>query len=904
MARSALPMFVFNRGLVSRLGVARVDLKRLAMGARQMKNWVVRGLGAMNIRPGMGYLGTTQSNAAARFLDFVFSTTDTALLELTDLLLRVWVSDAVITRASVATAVTNGTFTTDLTGWTDDDESGGVSAWVTPGYMQLVGNGTAAAVRTQTLTVAGADLNVEHAINIVIARGPVTLRVGSAAGLDDYVTETALGEGSHSLSFTPTGNVFIRLQSTLKRVVWVDSIAIASAGAMQIISPYPAAALGLVRQASSGDVTFLACSGYQQYKIERRATRGWSMVKFMVDNGPFMVRNIGPITMTPSVISGNGTLTASAAYFKSSNVGGLFSHTSTGQRVTASVTAQNTFTNAIMVTGTGTDRTTTINISGTFVATVTYQRSFDSATGPWTDVPTGSWTAPIVTPSTDGLNNQTVWYRLGVKTGDFTSGTVELILSVPTGSIRGIARVTAYTSATVVDIEVLTEFGSTAASDNWQEGVWSDRRGWPSAVAFHEGRLWWAGKDKILGSVSDDFANHDETVEGDSGPINRAIGSGPVDSFSWLLPLQRLVLGAQGAEFSCRSTSLDEPLSPTNFNLKPSSTQGSAAVTGIKVDAFGIYVQRGGIRVYQLEIDPSSYDFKSTHLTAVIPEIGKPGIVRSAVQRQPETRVHFVRSDGTVALLQFDVNEQVVCWSEIETDGLIEDVVALPSQAGVEDDQVYYVVKRTINGSTVRYLEKWAYEVDCRPDSNGTLTASKLADSYVTYTGTATTTITGLSHLEGEQVTVWADGQDVGRDSDLALIYTVTGGQITLATAAASVVVGLPYTATWQSTKLLQMQTQLGSAVGKYKTITGLSFLLADTHARGLQFGRNFTDMDDMPSIEEGSTVDEDSITLDYDNEQIIWPGDFSTDERVCLRAIAPRPCTVLAAVPEVTVNE
>jgi hypothetical protein len=904
MARGALPMFVFNRGLVSRLGVARVDLKRLAMGARQMKNWVVRGLGAMNIRPGTGYLSSTHSNAAARFLDFVFSTTDTALLELTNLLLRVWVSDAVVTRASVATTVTNGTFTTDLTGWSDDDESGGVSTWVSPGYMQLVGNGTAAAVRTQTLTVAGADLSVEHALNIVIARGPVTLRVGSAAGLDDYISETALAEGTHSLTFTPTGNVFIRLQSTLKRVVWVDSVAIATAGAMTVTSPYPAAALGLVRPASSGDVVFLACSGYQQYKIERRATRGWSMVKFLVDNGPFMVQNIGPITMTPSVLSGNGTLTASKAYFKSTNVGGLFSHTSTGQRVTVSVTAENTFTNAIQVTGTGTDRTITINISNTFTATVTLQRSFDSATGPWVDVTAvGPWTAPVVTSYTDALNNQTVWYRLGVKTGDFTSGQADLILSIPTGSIRGIARVTAYTSATVVDIEVLTEFGSTNASDVWQEGVWSDRRGWPSAAAFHEGRLWWAGKDKILGSVSDDFANHDETVEGDSGPINRSIGSGPVDSFSWLLPLQRLVLGAQGAEFSCRSTSLDEPLSPTNFNLKPSSTQGSAAVTGIKVDAFGIYVQRGGIRVYQLEIDPSSYDFKSTNLTAVIPEIGKPGIVRAAVQRQPETRVHFVRSDGTVALLQFDVNEQVVCWSEIETDGLIEDAVVLPSTANVEDDQVYYVVKRTINGSTVRYLEKWAYEVDCRPDSNGTLAACKLADSYVTYTGGAAT-ITGLSHLEGEQVVVWADGQDVGHDDDLNLIYTVTGGQITLPTAAASVVVGLPYTATWQSTKLLQMQTQLGSPVGKYKTITGLSFLLADTHARGLQFGRSFTDMDDMPSIEEGSEVDGDSITVDYDNEQIIWPGDFSTDERVCLRAIAPRPCTVLAAVPEVTVNE
>jgi len=904
MARAALALFTFNRGLISRLGVARVDVKRLALGARRMINWVVRGLGGMNIRPGLGYVGSTLNNAAARFLDFVFSVEDTALLELTDSALRVWVSDTVITRASVATAITNGTFTTDLTGWTDADDSGGVSQWVTPGYMELVGNGSAAAARTQTVSVTGAAIGVEHALEIHIVRGPATLRVGSAAGLDDFIAETSLGEGYHSLAFTPTGDAYIRIQSTLKRKVWVDSITIASAGQMQLTSPYPAAALGLVRMATSGDITFLACSGYQQYKIERRATRGWSMVKYLTEDGPFMVQNIGPITMTPSVLSGNGTLTASAAYFKSTNVGGLFSHTSTGQSVSASITAQNTFTSAIEVTGTGTDRAITINISNTFVATVTLQRSFDSSTGPWADVSGKTWTAGTVESYTDGLNNQTCWYRLGVKTGEFTSGTVDIILSIPTGSIRGIARVTAYTSTTVVDIEVLVEFGATTASSVWQEGVWSDRRGWPSAVAFHEGRLWWAGKDKILGSVSDSFYSHDETVEGDSGPINRSIGSGPVDAFNWLLALQRLVLGAQGAEFSCRSTSLDEPLTPSNFNLKPSSTQGSAPVGGVKVDASGIFVQRGGTRVYSLEIDTSSYDYKSTNLSAVIPEIGKPGIVRMAVQRQPETRVHFVRSDGTVAMLTFDNNEQLVCWSEIETEGDIEDVVVLPSAQGVDEDRVYYVVKRTINSATVRYLEKWALESECRPDSAGALEACKLADSAVTYSGTATTAITGLSHLEGEQVVVWADGADVGYDADENLIYTVSGGSITLATAASNVVVGLPYTAPWQSGKLIQMPTQLGSALGKYKTIPGLALLLADTHAKGLQFGRNFTDMDDMPSIAGGLTVDPDTVHIDYDYESAVFPGDFSTDERLCLQAKAPRPCTVLAAVCDIHVNE
>ena len=62
--------------------------------------------------------------------------------------------------------------------------------------------------------------------------------------------------------------------------------------------------------------------------------------------------------------------------------------------------------------------------------------------------------------------------------------------------------------------EVLKHFGnSNVATTSWAEGAWSNYRGWPSAVAFYEGRLWWAGKDKIYASVSDAFSSFDDTIE-------------------------------------------------------------------------------------------------------------------------------------------------------------------------------------------------------------------------------------------------------------------------------------------------------------------------------------------------------------------------------------------------------
>lgn len=920
MPRQDPVLLAFNRGIISNLGLARTDIKRLAMSAQMQTNWVPRVLGPMSLRTGLGYLSQTKGNKTARHLRFVFSTDDKAIIELTDLIMRVRVSDSIISRPAVTTVVTNGTFPTDFSSWTDNDESGGVSAWISAGLVGFTGNGTAAAIRDQQVTVAGANIGVEHALKITVPRGPLTLRVGSSSGADDYISETTLGTGSHSLAFTPTGDFYIRFLSRLKRIVHLSNCTVEASGDMEVPAPWAEANLGLVRYSQSGDILFIGCGkttdkiGYQQYKIERRATRSWSCVKYEPEDGPFLVENITPTTMTPSTLSGNGTLTASAAYFKSTHVGALFAVTSIGQTVTKSMSALNDATNGMVVTGTGTDRSFTIVIAGLTAIgagrTVILQRSFDNAV--WTAVSGKSWTADTTEAYTDGLDNQTVYYRLllSVLGG---AGTNTASLTIATGMIEGICRVTGFTSSTVVDVEIITDFGATTASDTWSEGQWSNKQGYPSSVAFYEGRINWAGKDKAVLSVSDAFYSFDSHTEGDSGPINRSIGSGPVDTINWILPLQRLILGGQGAEHSCRSNSLDEPLTPTNFNIKPASRQGSAAVQAVAIDSNGIYVGRGGFRVFGLDFDASAYDYGSQHLSQLCPKIGSPGIIRADAQRQPDTRVHFVRSDGTVAMLVFDKIENVICWVEIESDGadgLIEDVVTLPGDSDEDEDHVYYLVKRTINGSTSRALERWATEDEC----TGLGQLCMLADSYVTYTGTAATVITGLSHLEGEQVVVWADGADVGTQDDpstgtTSLIYTVAGGQITLAEAASNVVVGLPYRARFKSCKLaVMMQMPRGTALTKQKTIDALGVIAVNLHPKGLKFGTEFDStsnpLNDMPSTELGATVDPDLIRQEYDDTSFIFPGHWDPDLRLCLQAQAPRPATVLACVLEMDAAE
>lgn len=877
----------FNRGVISPLALARVDLEKTGLAAETMTNWMPRVLGSMIFRPGTKYLGSSYSDAAAHYLPFIFSIDDTALIEVTSALVRVWVDDAVITRPTVTATITNGNFDSDVASWTDADESGATSAWATGGYLSLIGTGTNSAIRYQQVTVAAAYQGVEHALKIVVNGGtgldgaPVTMRIGSSVAGEQYWSDTVLETGTHSIAFTPTGDFYVQFSNRSLRTALVNSCTVESAGAMTITAPWAAADLDLIRSDQSGDIIFIACDGYRQYKIVRHATRSWSVEKYYADDGPFRTINTSTATLQANTLSGSGTLTASRALFNSQLVGAMFRLGSSGQTVTSSISAENSFTNTIVITGTGSSRAFTITRSGTWTATITLQRSLTSDTGPWEDVTT--YTTNATVSYNDALDNQEAWYRIGIKTGGYTSGTAVLTLFYALGSIEGIARVTSYTSTTVVNIDIIEAFGSTDATTEWEEGKWSDYRGWPTSVAFSEGRLWWAGYNGVVGSVSDEYYSYDDSVTGDSGVIDRTIGVGPVDSINWIMSLQRLVLGTEGNEIVCKSSSFDEPLTPTAFSLKVASTQGSAKAESERIDNTGIYVQRGGTRIMELAIDIRDGEYGSTDLTVLNPEICRPYVTRIAVQRQPDTRLHCMRSDGKVAIMIYDRAESVKSWCLYETDGTVEDVVILPGVEGDAEDHVYYLVNRTINGSTKRYLEKWYTEAQCEG-----ATLSRNIDCAYEYSGSSATVITGLNHLEAESVVVWGSGKSLGT-------YTVASGSITLTEAATSAIIGLTYTAQWKSVKL--SYTPGYTSLLRKKKINSIGVILRNTHYQGLEYGPDFTTMDDLPLVSNGAITAADTVHSTFDEDMFEFPGTWDTDARLCLRATAPKPCNILAAV-------
>jgi len=890
--RENLILQTFNRGVVSKYALGRTDIKRTGLSAEIQTNWISRVLGPMSLRPGLGYLGSSRSNLTAKHIPFIYSNDDLAIVEVTEDNIRVLIDDVPISRVSVSTSILNSAFTTNLTDWTDADEAGATSDHAVGGYMSLTGTRYAAAIRTQQVSVIVGDQNREHGLRITVHRGNVLLRVGSSSGAQDYISEQELGEGVHSLAFTPTGaNFHIWLGNRAETATLVDSVVIESAGDVTVTSPWAEEDLGLLRWTQSADVIFVACEGYQQRRIERRGTRSWSVVRYYADNGPFRLENTTSTSLTPSALSGDITLTASTPLFDANHVGALFRITSIGQTVEASFTAENQFSDDIRVTGVGATRGFNITITGTWSATITLQRSIGE-TGSWVDVPGWSFIANYNNTYTDGLDNQIVFYRIGVKTGNFTSGQADVSMTYSSGGITGIVRITGVTTSTSASARVLTNLGSTSSSEVWAEGEWSNYRGYPSSVEIFEGRLWWAGLGKAWGSVSDAYDNFDPDYEGDAGPISRNVGSGPVRRANWLIGLSRLGIGTDGAEYFARSSNFDEPLSPTNFNPKAPSTQGSALVAAVKCDTRGYFVQKSRRRLYELGYNGQVQDYESTDLTVLCPEIATDDIVHIAIQRQPDTRIHCVLDDGTVALLIMDKAEDVVCWLNIETDGDIEDAFVLPGEV---EDAVYYLVARSINGSTVRYLEKWAMMSEC---VGGTI--NKQADSFVTFTnGPASATVTGLSHLEGESVVVWADGKCMRTSAGEIATFTVASGSITLTNAGSSYaattgIVGLAYNATYKSMKPAAIG-QNPAVLNQKQRIVSVGLVLGDTHAKGLKYGPDFDTMDALPGVEAEQNVDPDYIWTSFDREPIAFPGEWRPDSRVCLKAQAPRPATVLA---------
>ncbi|MBV8663846.1 MAG: hypothetical protein JO107_12145 [Hyphomicrobiales bacterium] len=940
MARQTVALYALNRGEIDPLALSRVDQEHLRLAAQIQCNWLPRVLGPMMLRPGSEQIGVVYQSSPAKAVPFIAAFDDTAEIELTNYLMRVWVDDALVTRASVGTVVpgfNSGLWTTAATGTASVVYS---AAGCTISSVNI----GAVATATAAVTVAAQDQGVEHGLRVIVTNGPIILRIGSTSGGNDVFYDETLDTGTYSMAFTPpvgAGTIYVQLNSTVSpenfntktttqpqgiQAVTLQSLSIEGPGVMTLPTPWPQAVLAApatLRYTQSADVIFLAAPGLPQYQINRYSPHSWSIVLYKPVKGPMNATSgSNSVQLTPSVSTGNGTLTANQPFFDPGFVGALMRLFHNGQDIGSILSFGNTYTDCIQVYGVSTtslivsgsvqdiacnDRIFGFSIVGTWSGTITLERSYEGPTSGFT--PYLSFTSNQSNYQVnDGLNNEIVWYRLGFAPGGYVSGSASCSFAYGGGGGPGVCHITGYVSPTQVQIEILVPFYNTSAAWDWHLSEWSGDEGYPTSTAIHEGRLWWAGADRWWGSTSDDYTNFDFDAEGDASYIDVSVGQGPIATINWLLSLDNLLGGADTSIISARSDAIQDPLTPTNFNLRFSVTTGSAPVQGVRLDNRGIYVDQSTSKLFEATYDLYSYNYLATELSNLNPGIGFAGYVGMAIQRNPDTRIYLIRADGQIVIFLYDVADQVKAFVRYQTAGNYEDVIVMP---GVVEDRVYVIVNR--NG--VRYLEKFALMSECQ---GGNL--SKLADCHGVYSS-ATTPTNQISApwLAGQSVVCWADG------ADISPIQLDANGNATLPNSYYNLCYGLGYKAPFLSAKLAYA-AKLGTAINQIKRVDHVGFVLQNTHYQGLKYGSyhlnpfvasnatgNFNSdfgpdfasavaaqwdqgapLDNLPLVELGAALPENSVWAYYDQKQIEFPGDPDTDSRLYLEANAPRPCTVV----------
>ncbi|WP_333846864.1 hypothetical protein [Phaeobacter italicus] len=889
MPRQNAPVYSLNGGEVGPSALARFDLQRLQFAAERMENLFPEVIGQMSFRPGLERLDDSLANTV--MIPFVVDSDTRYMLALSDGQLRVMQNGRLVRRESVATQVQNGDFNS-FTGWSNQS-TGTATAGVDAGNLVLEGAPASEAVARQQVSVSVGDQQTEHGLDIVVNRGLVTLNVGTTAGGTDLISSQVLRPGQHSIAFVPGASSFwIDLLTPENRTVVLSSCEVSPAGVLSISQPWTSENLRGISHDQSRDILFLGIDGLQQRQIERRGDTSWSVVRYQVDDGPFRVEDPTTTTIQPSVTDGNGTLTASRPLFDNSDIGSLLRLIHNEQNVSSTFSGANQTTENIRVTGVGsTSRTFTVvvNTSQDWNGTIDLESSI-AEPGSWTTQRTftGTETASI----TNNLDNQIVFFRLNVSA--YTAGTATVELRYAGGSTTGVCRILRVLSPTSATMEVLQFFGSTNPTTQWDRGEWSARFGWPNTVAFHDGRIWWGRGDTVFGSISDRFFSFDDTQVGDSGPVVRTVNAETARGIVWLQSLQRLVVGTDISEISIRASSFDEPLTANAFVPRKASTRGCANIAPVEIDKNAVFVQRSGSRVFELALESGVVDYASRDLTELHTRVCEPGIRSIAVQRQPDTRIWFVLNDGTARVLTYEPTENVVAWSRVTTNGVIEDVEVLPSTI---EDEVYLSVARTFNNDTVYEFQRLARSTNA---NGGTL--NRMADSFVHISNdTPSATIDGLDHLEGQQVIVWADGQAIHDQSNMA---TVSGGAIPNTTPYSEVTVGLPYTGNWKSTKLAY-GAALGTPLNQYKKVDHLGLFMVDTAPDGVRIGRDANNLTGLNRFgADGQIIPDGAVLSEYDVDMQQFNGDWRTDSRVCIQAQAPYPVHVAAMVVGMKTND
>lgn len=427
-------------------------------------------------------------------------------------------------------------------------------------------------------------------------------------------------------------------------------------------------------------------------------------------------------------------------------------------------------------------------------------------------------------------------------------------------------------------------------TNQWRVPAWTAEKGYPRTVTFFEQRLAFGSSveepQTLWLSRTGGFENF-----GFSSPIQDddsfqfTLASRQLNDIRWLVAFSELLAGTSGAEWAISRGENATALTPTSIFARAQSYLGSADLKPIIIGNSILFVQRGGNSVqemsYSLERDgyaTGSLSVLSEHLFR-----GKQ-IVSWAYARNPDSIVWCVLNDGSLVGMTYMRDQNVWGWHRHESDGFFERVCVVPGD-GINDD-VYFLVRRTIDGIEKRYIEFLMPRIIDAATHN-----YYFVDCGLSYEGPETTVITGLDHLEGKEVVALANGSVVPRK-------TVNSGSIILDSPATLVHVGLPYVSDLRTLDV-NFTDDLGTSQGRKRQVPKVTIKVQDT--RGFWAGSNENNL--IEDKIRDQSMGQGPIPLYTADREIRLDSGYNTSGEVLIRNVDPIPLTVLAVIPEIKLS-
>jgi hypothetical protein len=409
---------------------------------------------------------------------------------------------------------------------------------------------------------------------------------------------------------------------------------------------------------------------------------------------------------------------------------------------------------------------------------------------------------------------------------------------------------------------------------------------WPRAVSYFEQRRCFGGTPGLPQNLwltrSGTESNLTYSIPGqDDDGITARIVAREANTVRHLVPLNDLLALTSGGVWRISSGSGDA-LTPSNLSVKPQGYVGASMVTPVVTSSSVLYAPDRGSHIREITYRWETQTYQSDDLAVLAPHLFDfKNVTQLAYAKTPYQVLWAVRDDGTLLGLTHQPEHEVKAWHQHTTDGLFKSVCVIPEG---DEDAVYVIVQRTINAQTVQYIERMhSRQISAIEDAF-------FVDAGATYDGSAATTISGLHHLEGEEVTILADG-------GVEPVQTVTGGAITLSAAASVVHIGLPYDCDATTMPLSMEAAAFGQ--GANKNVGKVTLRLYQSGA-GIQAGPAF---DKLREYRHRSVDDYygSPPALRTANAEISVDPKWQQDGLICIRQSNPLPVTILSMTTETT---